>query len=99
MGVRAKATGLRKGRGMGRSALAAAAAAAPLALAPVCRAGTDNYVGTSGNWSDGTKWSTAAPPNPGDTVSLLNNGALNVTVTFNSAASTGTGLASVKIDG
>jgi hypothetical protein len=84
-----------------RSALAAAAAAVPLALpvvlAPVSRAATDNYTGISGNWSTGTKWSLAVPPNPGDTAVLTNNGALNVTVTYDAAAGTGTGIASLTL--
>ena len=96
MGVRGEATGLRKGRGVGRSALAAAAAAVPLTFGTVWGAGPNNYIGTSGNWSDGTKWSTAAPPNLFDAVTLTNNGATNVTVTLNVSPPT---LNSVKIEG
>jgi len=52
----------------------------------------NNFSGT-GNWTDGTKWSCGAPPNPGDNVTILAgaNVTLNTDFTVAGTFSMGTG--------
>ena len=78
------------------------AAAVPFALPAAARAATDTYSGPGGNWSDPTNWSLTRPPLSGEDA-LLTNGPAgqfgDVAVSFDAAASTGTGLASVFLQG
>jgi len=80
-----------------------AAAIIPLGLTAAARAATtDTYSAPSGNWSDPANWSLGRVPNNTDSVFVTNGPAGsfgNVTVAFDPAASTGTGLASVTIQG
>src|ERR1700674_452209 len=48
-------------------------------------AGNDHWLGGTGNWNDGTKWSTGSPPAAGDDVFI--DAAGTYTVTFNGVIS------------
>jgi len=79
------------------------AAILPLGVTAGLRAATtDTYSAPSGNWSDPANWSLGRVPINTDTVFLTNgpNGTFgNVTVSFDPDATSGTGLASVTIQG
>jgi hypothetical protein len=61
-------------------------------------ASTDSWNDGTGNWSVGSNWLSGNVPAAGDTVNLTQSDAANRTVTFDAAATSGTGFAQLNID-
>jgi hypothetical protein len=78
------------------TAVAAAAAAAAMPL--ISRAATDTWSDGTGNWSAGANWSLGHVPFVGDIVNLTQSDGITRFVTYDAAATSGAGFASLTID-
>jgi hypothetical protein len=79
--------------------LSLAVGAIVLPLAGQAWGGTDTWIGAAGgNWSDGSKWSSSAPPASGDNAYLSNSFSGTQTVSYDYAAGAGITLSSVTVD-